>query len=75
MKARKVKIEIEVDMPDTTDELTDDHVRQLLMSSLYKSQSELEVGTYTLANPMKHLEYTRLLNAVASITQTRIKVG
>ena len=74
MKTRKVKIEVEVDMPDTT-ELTDDHVRQLLMSSLYKSQSELEVGTYTLANPMKHLEYTRLLNAVASMTQTRIKVG
>jgi hypothetical protein len=74
MKTRKVTIEVEVDMPDTA-ELTDDHVRRLLMSSLYKSQSELEVGTYTLANPMKHLEYTRLLNAVANMTQTRIKVG
>lgn len=75
MKTRKVKIEIEVDMPDETSELTGDHVRQLLMSSLYKSQIELEVGTYTVANPNKHLEYTRLLNAIANMSQTKIKVG
>lgn len=74
MKTRKVKIEVEVDMPDTV-ELTNDHVRQLLMSSLYKSQIELEVGTYTLANPRKHLEYTQLLNAIANMSQTKIKVG
>ena len=74
MKTRKVKIELVVDLPDTED-LTDDHVRQLLLNSLYKSQSELEVGNYTLANPKKHLEYTRLLNAVANTNQTRIKVG
>lgn len=73
MNTRKVKIEIDVDMPDVDD--TEEQVRKLLMNSLYKSQSELEIGTYTLSNPIKHMQYTQLLNAVASMTKTRIKVS